>query len=126
MAPRPPSDPLDGSYRLGETVRASALFVDVRRSSKIIDFVEKHHGAQDATALFMEFLVGAMALVDGPTVYECSPSGDAVLAVFTGEDRKSDAIEAARRVLTFVCTDFNRDNRKYLTCMGECGDRECP
>lgn len=113
-------------YETGRTLRGSALFIDVRKSSRIIDFVERHHGAKAATALFMNFLVGAMEIIDGPTVYECSPSGDAVLALFVGDDRKSDAIDAARRVLAFVRNEFLRENRKYLTCRGECGLRQCP
>ena len=116
----------DPGYQVGATITGSALFIDVRKSSRIIDFVERHHGPEAATHLFMNFLVGVMAVVDGPAVDECSPSGDAVLALFTGAARKSEAIDAAHRALAFVRFEFARENKKYLTCTGQCERRDCP
>ncbi len=113
-------------YGIGHTVRGTALFIDVRKSSQIIDFVERHYGPEAATALFMNFLVGVMTTIDGPTVYESGPSGDAVLALFTGTASASDAIDAAGRAIEFLRTEFLADNRHYLTCTGTCDMRECP
>lgn len=112
-------------YEIGETVRGAALFIDVRQSSQITNFVEEHYGPEAATALFMNFLVGVMSVVDGPDVYECGPSGDAVLAVFSGRTCVSDAIDAAGRAIAFMRTEFLRDNKDYLNCLGICGKRDC-
>lgn len=112
-------------YEIGHTLRGAALFIDVRQSSQITNFVEEHYGPEAATALFMNFLVGVMSAVDSPNVYECGPSGDAVLAVFSGDTCVSDAIDAGGRAIRFMRTDFLRDNRHYLTCVGTCGKRDC-
>jgi class 3 adenylate cyclase len=117
---------LDEHFEVGPAFVGTTLFIDVRKSTKIVDFVEQHHGPQAAATLFMRFLVGTMAAVDGPTVYRSGPSGDAVLTIFNGDTRKSDAIDAARRALAFVRYDFMKENRQYLTCTGQCGQRECP
>lgn len=114
-------------YEIGSTVRGAALFVDVRKSSQIIDFVERHHGPEASATLFMSFLVGVMSTIDGPTVYQIGPSGDAVLALFTGRTCASDAIDAAGRAIDFLRGDaFLSANQHYLTCTGSCGMRECP
>lgn len=124
--PAPPVPGRGADYQILRTVHGAALFVDVRKSSQIIDFVERHFGPEGATALFMNFLAGVMSSIDGPTVWENGPSGDAVLAVFTGEACASDAVDAAGRAIDFVRNDFLRDNGHYLTCTGSCGLRECP
>ncbi|QQQ77030.1 hypothetical protein IOD16_00200 [Saccharothrix sp. 6-C] len=114
------------NYSIGQTVHGAALFIDVRKSSQIVDFVERHHGPGAATSLFMNFLVGVMSTIDGPAVYESGPSGDAVLALFVGETCASDAIDAALRAIEYLSTDFLKANRHHLTCLGNCGVRECP
>lgn len=112
-------------FTLGRTTHGTTLFIDVRKSSQITNFVEEHYGPEAATALFMKFLIGVMSIINGPNIYECGPSGDAVLAVFTGDTSVSDAIDAAGSAINFVRTDFVRDNRNYLACMGTCGKRDC-
>jgi class 3 adenylate cyclase len=112
-------------HEVAETVEGTALLVDVRRSSQIIEFVQSHHGADDAAKLVMRFLGGVMEVVERYGAYECAPSGDAVLALFTGEKRKSDAIDAACAAMSFVRHDFSVLNQEYLTCRGQCGDQNC-
>jgi class 3 adenylate cyclase len=101
------------------------MFVDVRRSSQIVQFVERHHSPEASAELFMKFLVGAMRAVDGLTTTWCEPSGDAVLAVFVGPTSTVDAVNAAARVISFVRGDFIRDNHRYLTCDRRCGVPGC-
>jgi class 3 adenylate cyclase len=121
-----PTERSDAGYRIVRSFTGAALFVDVRKSSHIVRFVERHHGPQASTELFMKFLVGAMRAVDGPTVTWCEPSGDAVLAVFIGPTATLDAVNAATRVISFVQGEFTRDNRRYLTCDGRCRQPGCP
>lgn len=112
-------------FTIGQSRHGAALFIDVRKSSQITNFVEEHYGPEAATALFMNFLIGVMSTIDSPSIYECGPSGDAVLAVFTGDTCVSDAISAAGRAVNFMRTEFQRDNKNYLTCLGTCGKRDC-
>jgi class 3 adenylate cyclase len=116
----------DSGYRIIRSFAGTALFVDVRKSSQIVQFVELHQSPQASAELFMDFLIGAMRAVDGPTVAWCVPSGDAVLAIFTGHTSTLDAVNAATRVISFVQGEFARDNHRYLTCDGRCGQLDCP
>jgi hypothetical protein len=108
-------------------VDGTALFVDVRRSSVVVEFVERHHGFRAAAVLFQDFLRGAMARIDRPSVVECQPSGDAVLALFAGPTRTADAVRAARDVVSFVRDDLGRRHAALLRCdaPAACGRREC-
>ncbi|MEU5878592.1 hypothetical protein [Spirillospora sp. NPDC047279] len=112
--------------RVLRTVECAALFVDVRRSSQIVRFVEGHHGPQAVAELFNGFLVGCMRRLKRPSIGECRPSGDAVLATFGGRRRVGDSVRAAFDAIRFVDDEVNVVYRDLLTCRGECGDPACP
>lgn len=112
--------------RVLRTVQCAALFVDVRSSSQIVLFVERHHGPEAVAELFNGFLVGCMRHVRRPSIRECRPSGDAVLATFTGRRRVTDSVNAAFDAIRFVHDEVNVMYRELLTCPGECGNMGCP
>jgi class 3 adenylate cyclase len=122
----PAAERLPAGYEVLRRVEGAALFLDVRGSSRIVDFIERHHGPDEATALFMRFLSGCLERIDGPSVDWCAPSGDAVLATFTGPRRIRDAVDAAWRAVRFVQVDFTPRNQPYLSCDGDCDARRCP
>src|SRR6266496_6073341 len=95
---RHPTAELDTALLALRTVEGTALFIDARASSQIVYFVETHHGSQAAAQVFTGFLAGCMHRITGSSVRECRPSGDAVLAIFTGPARVRDALDAAWRV----------------------------
>jgi class 3 adenylate cyclase len=104
----------------------TALFVDVRRSSQIVQHIERHNGLDGpglAAELFMQYLAGCMAAITDKTDAKCQPSGDAVLAVFEGRNRLSEAIESATAAIRFVEDTFEPRNGELLSCNGNCRSR---
>jgi class 3 adenylate cyclase len=112
--------------RITRTVECAVLFIDVRKSSEIVRFVERHHGSTAAAELFTGFLAGSMQHVARSSTQECRPSGDAVLATFIGRRRVQDSVQAALDAIRFVHDEINVTYRRHLTCPGGCGDPGCP
>lgn len=116
--------PLTGKklFRSGERRRfdGTALFIDVRRSSEIVRYIERHHGSEVAADFFMQYLTGCMEAVTSQTEAKCQPSGDAVLAVIEGQDRIFRAMKAAAAAIRFVEHTFEPESREFLSCNGRC------
>lgn len=112
-------------FRSGKsrTFYGAALFVDVRRSSQIVQHIERHNGLDGpnrATDFFMRYLTGCMAAIASQTNAKCQPSGDAVLAVIEGHDRIRDAIKSATAAIRFAEDIFEPENKGLLSCNGNC------
>jgi class 3 adenylate cyclase len=105
-----------GSALPRQHVNAAILFVDVRASSQIVRYVERHHSPEVAAELFTSYLTGCMQVIIDASGAECQPSGDAVLAVISGEEREriARAVEAAEAAIRFITKTFEPRNRSLL------------
>jgi class 3 adenylate cyclase len=97
-------------------MHVAVLFVDVRASSQIVRYVEKHHSPEIAAELFTSYLMGCMQAIIDASGAECQPSGDAVLAIVPGEEQERvlRAVEAAAAAIRFITKTFEPQNRHLL------------
>jgi len=101
---------------------ATALFVDVRASSKIVRYVENHHGPDAAADVFTSYLTGCIQAITSVSDAECQPSGDAVLAIISGQEDKRilQAVEAAEAAIRFITETFEPKNKHLLAHRKDC------
>ncbi|MBE2998069.1 hypothetical protein IDM40_05020 [Nocardiopsis sp. HNM0947] len=99
----------------------TALFADMRGSTGIVEFVERHHGLNAAAELFQVFLSECVRLVEDIDGAEVHLRGDGVLILFSGADRVQDAVEYTRR-LRHMVDDPPDELVRHLRC----GCTTCP
>jgi len=93
----------------------TALFADMRGSTGIVEFVERHHGLDAAAELFQTFLSQCVRLVEDIDGAEVHLRGDGVLILFSGADRVQDAVEYTRRLRRMV-DDPPPELIRHLSC----------
>lgn len=93
----------------------TALFADMRGSTGIVEFVERHHGLNAAAELFQVFLSQCVRLVEDINGAEVHLRGDGVLILFSGADRVQDAVEYTRRLRRMV-DDPPPELIRHLSC----------
>jgi hypothetical protein len=118
---------LPGDPGFGATHRfdGAALYVDVRRSLEILDYVREHFGAPDSDDLFRRYQTDTIHVIKEASGARCLRRGDAVLATVEGPDSAWRAVEAARAAIELITRKFEPEYLARFSCEGSCGIPGC-
>jgi hypothetical protein len=117
-----------GDPGFGATHRfdGAALYVDVRRSLEILDYVREHFTAADSDDLFRRYQTDTIHVIKDLSDARCLRRGDAVLATVEGPDSAWRAVQAARAAIEFITRKFEPEYLTRFSCEGDCDIPGCP